>query len=266
MKTGMSFSNVLLLATLAFFVSELAAEETQTVLFTAQYQGKYSGMTIKSTRKLSLGQDGRFRIESKIKNFMASIEERGDFSLQNGVMQPHFYHYKRKIMAFKADEKLRFDWQKKIAEYRRKDKPEKNRDHPIELGLLDPVLYQLQLQRDAYSGLEKFSFTFVKPSKVKTLLFHKTAEEELTVGETPYSAIKIERINLDDDKETRIWLIPALNYQIAKIEHIEEDGQSYNIYLTDYSSHEKLIELIYKSNPASQQTPAIAKDRPALSG
>ncbi|SMF09011.1 Protein of unknown function [Alteromonadaceae bacterium Bs31] len=246
---------VIISAIAALYYSTTGFTDTgETLLFNAEYQGKYSGMTIKSSRKLYLQENGQLRIESKIKNFMASIEERSDFSLNNGILQPHYYHYKRKIMAFKADEKLSFDWEKNVAQYRRKDKPEKNRDHAIELGILDPVLYQLQLQRELYSGHDDFSFTFVKPSKVKTLLFKKTGDETLKVGDKTYPAIKVERINLDDEKQTRIWLIPELNFQIAKIEHTEEDGNSYSIFLTGYTSHEKLLDVIYSKQPETSSS------------
>lgn len=205
-------------------------------------------MTIKSTRTLVKKDSGGFTIESEMKNLLASIHEKSQFVLNNGILQPMEYRYRRSIAAFKSNESLLFDWQAGVAKYQRTDKPEKNKDHPIELGFLDPVLYQLQLQREAYSGKDEYSFTFVKPSKVKTLHFKKTGEEPFTVGKQTYTAIKVERVNLDDNKETRIWLVPDLNYQIARIEHLEEDGKAYNIYLTNYQSAENLVDTLYKSN------------------
>lgn len=219
------------------------------VLFNAEYKGKYGGMTIKSTRTLVKKDSGGFSIESDMQNLFASIHEKSHFVLNEGILQPQEYRYRRSIAAFKANESLQFDWKAGVAKYRRADKPEKNKDHPIKLGILDPVLYQLQLQREAYAGKEEYSFTFVKPSKVKTLHFKKTGEEPFTVGEKTYTAIKVERVNLDDGKETRVWLIPEFNYQVARIEHVEEDGKKYNIYLTRYHSAENLVDILYKLPP-----------------
>jgi len=239
----------MLLAYLTFALVSGGCWAEKTRLFSAEYKGKYSGMTIKSTRVLFQLEDGSFRITSEIKNFMASINERSDFALVDGIIKPKSYIYARKIMGFKANEKITFQWDKQIAEYRREEKPEKNHDYPISLGVLDPVLYQLQLQRDFFSGAETTSVTFVKSSKVKTLLFQKTGTEPFEINNKTFDAVKIERINLDDDKETKIWLIPAMSYQVARIEHTEEDGKTYGIVLTGFKQAEKLDKIFYKTNP-----------------
>ncbi|WP_139309719.1 DUF3108 domain-containing protein [Teredinibacter haidensis] len=228
------------------FVSPITAADE--ILFKAEYEGKYSGMTITSTRTLIAKDASTFLVESRMKNILGSITEKSNFKFENGVMQPSEYRYTRSVIGFKADEKISFDWDSKTARYERKDKPEKNREHKLEPGVLDPVLYQLQMQREAFSGKDAFRLTFVKPSKVQTLLFHKTADEALTVGAKDYPAIKFERINLDDLKKTRIWLIPELNYQIGRIEHIEEDGDSYNIFLKSYTASPKLVSNIYQAS------------------
>jgi len=232
----------LLVMALTLSLTTLSSANT---LFTAEYEGKYSGMTIKSSRTLTEEPSGQYRLHSIIKNTFASIEENSVFTLNGTAIIPSHYHYKRKIMGFKADESIAFDWDSQLAKYRRKNKKEKDRDHKIFTGVLDPALYQLQLQRDLFSNNTELSYSFVKPSKIKTLNFKKTGKETLKVGNENYPAIKLERINLDDNKKTRIWLIPDLNYQIGRIEHIEENGDSYSIYLTKYSSSPSLKAKIY---------------------
>lgn len=259
------FQIALTLATFGLFTTQAFAGDQ--VLFKAVYSGKYSGMNIESTRTLFVTPSGQYYIESEMKNFLASIYERSDFNIQSGLLKPLHYRYKRSITGIKAKESLYFNWEAEVAEYRRKDKPEKNKDYPIKLGVLDPVLYQLQLQRDAYSGNTHFDLTFVKPSKIKNLRFHTVNREPFTVDSKTYTAVRIERINLDDDKQTRVWLIPEFNYQIARIEHIEEDGKAYNLYLTSYSSSPELIEHLYKSNPGhSRGNNSSVSEAPTHSG
>lgn len=218
------------------------------VLFTAEYEGMFSGMTIKSTRRLIAQDGGQYRFESIIKNTFSSITDESQFNLNEGKIIPQHYHYKRSIMKFKADESIDFDWQNGIAKYRRKKKENKNRDHNVIPGVLDPALYQLQLQRDLFNQSSELSYDFVKSNKVKTLMFAIKGEESLSVGKNSYQAIKVERINLDDKDETRIWVVPALDFQIARIQHIEESGESYNIYLTAFKSSADLVERFYRSN------------------
>ena len=221
------------------------------VLFTAEYQGEYSGMTIKSTRRLIAQDGGQYRFESVIKNAFASIIEKSLFNLHEGIIVPQRYHFKRKVLSFKADETIDFDWNKGIAQYRRKKKENKNRDHEISPGVLDPALYQLQIQRDLYSQNDKLSYAFVKSNKVKNMLFTTKEKETLRVGKNQYEALKVERVNLDDNSQTRLWVVPELDFLIAKIEHIEENGESYSINLTALSRSPDLVEIFYRSNPSS---------------
>ncbi|TVZ39643.1 uncharacterized protein DUF3108 [Alteromonadaceae bacterium 2753L.S.0a.02] len=234
---------------LAFFWVAAPAFAEEAPLFIAEYEGKYSGMLVKSTRKLIHKNDANFVLKSKIKNAFASIEEQSDFTIEKGVLIPQNYHYKRSIFAFKADENLKFDWQKNIAEYRRKKKPEKNKDHELSPGILDPALYQLQLQREVFHGKNNIAVTFAKSTKIKSLYFINKGEEPLKIADQTYPAVKLERDNKDDEKQTRLWFIPALNYQVAKVEHVEENGDAYTILLTRYESDPKLIPLIYDSLP-----------------
>ncbi|WP_236074882.1 DUF3108 domain-containing protein [Teredinibacter purpureus] len=230
-----------------FFLSIVATPlaNADEVLFNAKYKGKYAGMTIASTRTLTTNGHGEYQIVSKMKNIFGSISETSQFTLVDGVITPSLYHYKRSLMGFKSDETIEFDWAAASAHYRRQDKPSKNKDHTLEIGTLDPVLYQLQIQRNVHAGLEAFKVSFAKPNKIKTLLFHKTEEDTLNVGGKTYPAIKLERINIDDTKKTHIWVIPALNHQIGRIEHIEEDGDSYNFYLSEYEASANLVTELY---------------------
>lgn len=234
---------LLLVLALWGFGHAVSAEQT---LFTATYKGKYSGMTIKSTRKLVANSSG-YQLVSEIKNSFASIDESSNFKMDNNTLTPQHYFYKRKIMGFKAEETIDFEWAEKLAKYRRKDKEEKNRDYPIEPGVLDPATYQLALQRAFAGGSNEVNVTFVKSSKVKTLQFKKTGQEELKIAGKTYQALRVERVNLDDDKETRLWLVPELHYQIARIEHVEEDGKAYNLYLTGFTADDTALDSFYQS-------------------
>lgn len=221
----------------------------QTTLFVATYEGKYSGMTIESTRTLKATGDNNFTLSSVIRNTFASITETSHFDLVKGVMVPDNYHYKRKILAFGADERLSFDWSANQVHYSRENKPEKNRDFPLEPGILDPALYQLQVQRDVYAGLDNITVTFAKSSKIKTLYFKKVGSDTITIAGKDYDAVRVDRDNRDDDKETRLWLVPELGYQLARVEHIEEDGDAYNIHLTAFESEAQQLKAFYESNP-----------------
>ncbi|MBU2986028.1 DUF3108 domain-containing protein [Saccharophagus degradans] len=236
----------LLIACLALLACMCNAETT---LFTAKYKGKHSGLSITSTRELTQKDDGSYEFFSKVKSTFASIEETSIFTLGDEpqrIMIPQSYQYERRILGASTREWINFDWENFVAHYERKGKPEKSREHKLVIGMLDVPLYQLQLQRDLIAGKTSLYYAFVKPHKIKSLAFKVEGEDTIHVGNKAYKAIKVARINTEDDKETFVWLIPELNYQIGKIVHVEEDGSSYRIDLTSYQSSEKLFDNFYK--------------------
>lgn len=235
--------------TLSMIVFFAGASQADTTLFTAKYKGKHSGLTITSTRELRQRDDGTFLFKSKVKSTFASITEQSVFTLGSApqkIMIPQSYHYERSVFGAKTKEWINFDWENFVAHYEREKKPEKARTHELVIGMLDVPLYQLQLQRDVLAGEEQLHYTFVKPHKIKALAFQVDGEDTINVGDKAYKAIKVSRVNTEDDKETTVWLIPEFNYQIGKIVHVEEDGASYKIDLTSYSSNNALFDRFYQ--------------------
>lgn len=203
-------------------------------IFEATYSGEYANLNITMTRVLNRnGND--YRLTSKAKSFMAKIDETSDFSLTNNTLRPHNYLYERKIFGVKKKEQLTFDWQSLVANYTKGNNHKGTQ--PLNENSLDPTLYQLQLQRDlAQNPTQKtFSYTFVRRSQTKQYHFKRSANAGLNFKEKQYSAVVVVRTG-DGEKETKLWLIPELNYTLAKIRHTEEDGGTYEALLTDYSS------------------------------
>jgi hypothetical protein len=58
----------------------------------------------------------------------------------------------------------------------------------------------------------------------------------------------VERLE-NSTKKTRIWLLPELNWQIARIQHKEESGDTYTIELARYSGDGTLMNRIYQKPP-----------------
>jgi len=65
-------------------------------------------------------------------------------------------------------------------------------------------------------------------------------------GKTAHNTLKIALIDPDTDKNTTIWVIPSLSYQIAKIEHVEENGDAFTIRLTGFDQQEALLHEFYR--------------------
>lgn len=121
----------LLIACLALLACMCNAE---TILFTAKYKGKHSGLSITSTRELTQKDDGSYEFFSKVKSTFASIEETSIFTLGDEpqrIMIPQSYQYERRILGASTKEWINFDWVNFVAHYERKGKPEKSREHKL---------------------------------------------------------------------------------------------------------------------------------------
>lgn len=216
-------------------------------LFIAVYQGKYSSLNITMTRTLE--QSGNnYRLTSKATSFMARIDESSFFSVKKQQLQPLTYDYSQKIFGVKRHELLTFDWQKNTATFTKNNKT--SGSIPLPPYALDPTLYQLQLQRDLTNNPTQgeLSYTFVRRNQTKTYAFTRQAEDTLQVNGKAYKALIYARIN-SGDRQTRIWLIPDLDYVIAKIQHIEDDGDTYEVLLSQYQSRPSLTSFLTNPTP-----------------
>lgn len=232
-----------LLSTLAALALTATSAFAQAApLFSATYEGEYGSLNIEMVRELHAKGANQFELHSKAKSFMASIEESSQFSQQGAEFIPSQYHYKRKIFGVKKEEALQFDWQAKKATYL------KNRDQEgvtqLTDGMLDPSLYQLQLQTALANNpaQEEFTVSFARRSQVKSYAFKQIGKSPITVQGKTYQAIELKRAN-DGDKETQLWFIPELDYTLAKIQHTE-DGEQHSMTLTGYQSSAEITQFM----------------------
>ncbi|WP_158224717.1 DUF3108 domain-containing protein [Agaribacterium haliotis] len=238
------FSLLLSFASLCLTSANVAASD-KPALFTAVYEGKHSGLNIKLTRELQQSDNG-WRLSANASNFLGYIRELSEFSIENGAIKPERYVYERKVFGKKSKQSIDFDWQAQLAHYRRSDKKHKNKDFALVEGTLDPSLYQLKLQQELAAGKNTFKLVFAKDSRVKDLQFEVIGPGEYKLNGTSYQSVELQRINQPDKKQSFITLLPELNYQIAQIRHIEEDGSSYTVKLTSYQADNQAVQDFYK--------------------
>ncbi len=220
--------SILILACLA------SASWAETQVYRATYKGKFAGLTIETERRLTRLDDGTYQLTSDASNFLGSINETSHFSVEADQWRPLEYTYSRRIFGAKAKETIAFDWETMTAAYTHSDKPERNAQHKLEPGMLDPALYLLQVQRDLIRGQTVLEYRFVKRDRIRHYRVERLASETLSINKQSYDAIKVGRADPDDDKQTFVWAIPSLSYVFGKISHTE-DGDEHEMVLTSYS-------------------------------
>lgn len=233
-----------------FLLAPFLNVHAEEVLYTTKYEGKHSGITVKTTRTLVRTADNNYLFVSVAKALFASIEEISEFKLQDDQLIPESYQYRRSIFGTKKVEDVIFDWTNHTATYQEDGKPERTTVHEAFIGLLDPSLYQLQLQRDLLNDVTNLDYHFVREKQIKNYRFKLVGKDELKVGDETHAAVKIERIT-DDNKKTVIWLIPELHYQMGRIQHTDEDGDQHEMHIVSHTSNPSLFGDLLRSKERS---------------
>lgn len=250
---------IIFFISISLLASSLVARAEE-VLYTTEYEGKHSGITIKTTRSLVRTAEDNYLFVSVAKAMFASIEEISQFKLRDDKIIPESYRYQRSVFGNKKEANIVFDWHDNTATYREKGKKNKPAVHQAYIGLLDPSLYQLQLQRDLLQGESSLNYDFVREKRIKNYHFKVVGKEDLKVGDKIYEAVKIERDD-DDKKKTVIWLIPEFHYQMGKIQHTDEDGDQHELRIVSHSSNPELFgELL---QPVKQSENMLPGEGPA---
>lgn len=228
------------------------------VLMSATYKGKISGWNVELERTLTQYPNGRYLLRSHASKVFASIDETSVFTLQDGQIRPQEYRYERSIFGKKAIERIVYDWDKKRARYTRSDREKNNTEHALTPGMLDPALYQLAIQADLAKNHEGLRYRFIKRKEIEQYDLLAKTKETVTLANKKYEAAVVLREDPSSEKSTKVWVIPALNHVIAKIHHVDKDGDEFAIHLVEYAVMEDALNKFYRafSNNEKAQRPA----------
>lgn len=240
--------NIFLACTLSLLAHQAGAKEDSAQrIMSAIYEGEVSGWDVELKRTLTQYPDGRYRLRSHASKVFASIEETSIFTLKNGEIQPLEYRYERSVFGKKAVERIVYDWDSMRAQYTRSDRQKNNTEHKLTPGVLDPALYQLAIQADLAKGHNDLQYRFIKRKRTESYDLMAKTNETVGFAGKKYEAAVVLREDPDSDKSTKVWVLPALDYMIARIQHVDKDGDQFEISLTKYSVAEKQLDRFYKA-------------------
>jgi hypothetical protein len=211
-----------------------------TVIFDTTYKARYAGLNVTTERQLIELNDGSYRLESKASNLLGSLTETSHFIKRGDTWLPLNYSYRRRIFGSKTTENIEFDWQRNVALYTHSAKADRNTEHSISPGILDPALYQLRLQRDLVQGIEQLDYRFIKRDRIRHYQIERGASEPLKVNGKAYRALRLQRSEPEDDKQTYVWTLPELFHLLGKIVHVEDDDD-HELVLVDHDTNHDLM-------------------------
>lgn len=210
--------NLILLLLIAF--NNIKADSINE--YSAKYFYKSDEISIKGIRKLEI-RDGKYSLNFKAKNLLASMRVGSEFNINEGVLKTNSYRIRVKPRFVNRDQDIKFDYIANIIESTGREEWEEDLDTSGEI--LDPLNAQIKIRINLISGLEKFSINLleIESGKVEENFYEVVGKEVFTFNEIDYECIKLKRIRETDDRETIYYIAPDLNFMFLKIVDTGQD-------------------------------------------
>lgn len=190
--------------------------------YSAKYFYKSDEISIKGIRKLEI-RDGKYSLNFKAKNLLASMRIGSEFNINEGVLKTNSYSIRVKPSFVNRDQDIKFDYIANTVKSTGREEWEEDLDTSGEI--LDPLNAQIKIRINLISGLEKFSINLleIESGKVKENFYEVVGKEVFTFNEIDYECIKLKRIRETDDRETIYYIAPDLNFMFLKIVDTGQD-------------------------------------------
>ena len=205
--------------------SDLAAQEIP------DYKGEYvftnSRVSMQGIRELITHDDeGKRTIQFNAKFPLGRIKIISDFSETDNRITSTKYYVDVKWTLISDKRTLNFDQASGTLTSKGKFKW---RQALIENeNVFDPLNVQIQIRKNVIAGLMEFSLMLpdLKTGAIEANNYKVIENENFEVDGTIYPCIIVERIRLQDDRTTRYFLAPDLDYLIIKVEDQDQDGDT----------------------------------------
>ena len=205
--------------------SDLAAQEIP------DYKGEYvftnSRVSMQGIRELITHNDeGKRTIQFNAKFPLGRIKIVSDFSEKNNLITSTKYYVDVKWTLISDKRTLNFD--QASGTLTSKGKFEWSQALIENENVFDPLNVQIQIRKNVIAGLMEFSLMLpdLKTGAIEANNYKVVDNGNFEVDGTNYPCIIVERIRLQDDRTTRYFLAPDLNYLIIKVEDQDQDGNT----------------------------------------
>lgn len=212
--------------------------------FSAAYVFERGRITVGETRiQLERTKDGIYRYTSvsEATGFISLfvndvIREESIYQDDGDQLAPISYTYLHEGSKKNRNEKITYDWTDGVAAI---DYRGHKSDAELTPGTIDLFLLQVALMNDIEGDRIDKSYRVIDNGRVKT--FHLRSDELETIN-TPagkFEAVRVERVNENEDKRLRLWLARELNYLPVRIEQEKRNEETLRLSLKTYRFPEK---------------------------
>ena len=205
--------------------SDLTAQEIP------DYKGEYvftnSRVSMQGIRELITHNDeGERTIQFNAKFPLGRIKIISDFSEKNNLITSTKYYVNAKWTLISDKRTLNYD--QASGTLTSEGKYEWSQALIENENVFDPLNVQIQIRKNVIAGLGEFSLMLpdLKTGAIEANNYKVVDNGNFEVDGTNYPCIIVERIRLQDDRTTRYFLAPDLNYLIIKVEDQDQDGDT----------------------------------------
>ena len=205
--------------------SDLTAQEIP------DYRGEYvftnSRVSMQGIRELiTHNEEGKRTIQFNAKFPLGRIKIISDFSETDSLITSTKYYVDVKWTLISDKRTLTFD--QTLGTLNSKGKFEWSQALIENENVFDPLNVQIQIRKNVIAGLMEFSLMLpdLKTGAIEANNYKVINNGNFEVDGTNYPCIIVERIRLQDDRTTRYFLAPDLDYLIIKVEDQDQDGDT----------------------------------------
>jgi hypothetical protein len=195
------------------------------------YKGEYvftnSKVSMRGIRELiTHEEEGKRTIQFNAKFPLGRIKIISDFSEINNLISSTQYYVDAKVLIRSDKRTLTFD--QSSGTLTSKGKFEWSQTLLKDENVFDPLNVQIQIRKNVIAGLKDFSLMLpdLKTGAIEANNYKVVDNGSFEVDGTVYPCIIVERIRLQDNRTTRYFLAPDIDYLIIKVEDEDQDGDT----------------------------------------
>ena len=153
------------------------------------------------------------------------IKSEGDYEMNNLISSTQYY-VDAKVLIRSDKRTLNFD--QSSGTLTSKGKFEWSQTLLKNENVFDPLNVQIQIRKNIIAGLKDFSLMLpdLKTGAIEANNYKVVDSGSFEVDGTVYPCIIVERIRLQDNRTTRYFLAPDIDYLIIKVEDEDQDGDT----------------------------------------
>lgn len=219
---------------LALASASPAAVTAELEAFRASYSARYGALPFSAGAVRELRREGdHWLFSSELDAGVVSLRQETELTAGEKV-RPLHYRYRQRGLAGRRDRLITFDYA--AGQVRRSG--DKHRQHPLTGPSWDPLGWQLALRQDLLGDHPRpaasYSYRVSDGGGYESYDFVNAGREPLTVPAGTFAALKLERRHEADDKSaTTLWLAPALDYLLLRLELVDDSGRQLSVTLTE---------------------------------